>query len=105
MYAIIKTGGKQYKVQKDQVIKVEKLDEETQQDVEFNEVMMCSDGENITFGAPFVENAKVIATVQDQGKDKKVKIIKFKRRKHYMKRQGHRQRYTEVKIKSIEINS
>ncbi len=105
MYAVIKTGGKQYKVQKDQVIKVEKLAEDPKQDVEFNEVMMYSDGENVAFGAPFVENAKVIATVQEQGKDKKVKIIKFKRRKHYMKRQGHRQRYTEVKIKSIEINS
>ena len=105
MYAVIKTGGKQYKVQKDQVIKIEKLDEEIKQDVEFNEVMMYSDGENVTFGAPLVENAKVVATVQEQGRDKKVKIIKFKRRKHYMKRQGHRQAYTEVKIKSIEINS
>ena len=105
MYAVIKTGGKQYKVQKDQVIKVEKLGEDPKQDVEFNEVMMYSDGENVTFGAPLVENAKVIATVQEQGKDKKVKILKFKRRKHYMKRQGHRQTYTEVKIKSIEINS
>ena len=105
MYAVIKTGEKQYKVQKDQVIKVEKLGEDPKQDVEFNEVMMYSNGENVTFGAPLVENAKVIATVQEQGKDKKVKILKFKRRKHYMKRQGHRQTYTEVKIKSIEINS
>ena len=68
MYAVIKTGGKQYKVQKDQVIKIEKLDEEIKQDVEFNEVMMYSDGENVTFGAPLVENAKVVATVQEQGR-------------------------------------
>lgn len=101
MYAIIQTGGKQYRVAKDEVINVEKLNGELGQSVDFDEILMISDGDNIQMGTPFIAGAKVTAEVMEHGRAKKVEILKFKRRKHHMKRQGHRQAFTAVKIKEI----
>lgn len=101
MYAVIKTGGKQYKVQAGQTLKVEKLALDQGASVEFEEVLMVVDGEQVKVGSPFLNKAKVTAEVISQGRHKKVKIIKFRRRKHHMKRMGHRQDYTEVKITGI----
>lgn len=101
MYAVIKTGGKQYRVQEGQTLKLEKLEVATGQAVEFDEVLLVSNGETIKVGAPLVAGAKVTAEVVDHGRGDKVRIIKFRRRKHHMKRQGHRQWYTEVKITGI----
>jgi large subunit ribosomal protein L21 len=101
MYAVIKTGGKQYRVQEGQTLKLEKLEVATGETLNFDEVLLVSDGENIKVGAPLVEGAKVTAEVIDHGRGDKVRIIKFRRRKHHMKRQGHRQWYTEVKITGI----
>lgn len=102
MYAVIQTGGKQYRVTEGQVLRVEKLPEEAGKSVDFKEVLMVADGDNVRFGAPLLEGAKVTAEVMSQGRAKKVEILKFKRRKHHMKRQGHRQYFTELKIKSIK---
>ncbi len=101
MYAVIKTGGKQYRVQEGQTLKLEKLEVATGETIQFDDVLLVSDGETIKVGAPVVEGAKVSAEVIDHGRGEKVRIIKFRRRKHHMKRQGHRQWYTEVKITGI----
>ncbi len=101
MYAVIKTGGKQYRVQEGQVIRVETLRAEAGETVDFSEVLMVANGDDIKIGAPVVEGAKVSGTVVEHGRHKKIEIIKFKRRKHHMKRQGHRQNYTAVRIESI----
>jgi large subunit ribosomal protein L21 len=102
MYAIVKTGGKQYKVAPGDTLKVEKLALDEGQLVEFNDVLMVSDSKDqVTLGQPFVAGAKVTAEVVRHGRHKKVKILKFKRRKHHMKRMGHRQDFTEVTIKEI----
>lgn len=102
MYAVIKTGGKQYKVSEGQTIKVETLAGEPGAAVEFNEVLMVVEGESVQIGAPFLAKAAVAGEVVSHGRGKKVKIIKFKRRKHQLKRMGHRQNYTEVKITGIK---
>lgn len=101
MFAVIKTGGKQYRVQEGQVLKVEKLAVEAGGSVDFNEVLLVSDGDDVKVGAPVVEGVKVAAEVVSHGRGDKVKILKFRRRKHSMKRQGHRQWFTEVKITAI----
>ncbi len=101
MYAVIKTGGKQYRVAAGDSLRVEKLDVAEGDSVEFDNVLMIADGEDIRIGAPFVAGGKVTATVKAQGRGKKVEIIKFRRRKHHMKRQGHRQAYTELEITGI----
>ncbi|WP_027848168.1 50S ribosomal protein L21 [Marinospirillum minutulum] len=101
MYAVIKSGGKQYRVKEGQTLKLEKLEVATGETINFDEVLLTSDGENIQVGAPLVAGAKVTAEVIDHGRGDKVTIIKFRRRKHHMKRQGHRQWYTEVKITGI----
>lgn len=101
MYAVIKSGGKQYRVKEGQTLKLEKLEIATGETINFDEVLLTSDGEKINVGAPFVAGAKVTAEVIDHGRGDKVTIIKFRRRKHSMKRQGHRQWYTEVKITGI----
>jgi large subunit ribosomal protein L21 len=101
MYAVIKTGGKQYRVSEGQLLKVEKLDVEPGQVVDFEEVLMVGEGENVKVGAPFVAGSKVTAEVVRQARDKKIHILKFRRRKHHMKQMGHRQYFTEVKIKQI----
>ncbi len=101
MYAVIKSGGKQYKVEKGDKLKVEKLDTEAGKKVKIDEVLMVVDGENVTVGTPFVKGAKVTATVESHGRGPKVKIVKFKRRKHSRKQMGHRQAYTELSITDI----
>lgn len=101
MYAVIKTGGKQYKVAEGQTVRIEKIEAGIGDAVEFDEVLMIGNDDNVTVGAPLVDGAKVTAEIASQGRAKKVEIIKFRRRKHSMKRQGHRQYYTDVTIKSI----
>ena len=101
MYAVIKTGGKQYKVQENQTLKIEKLDGTQGSPVEFDDVLLYSDGETITLGAPKVENVLVKANIVSQGKGKKTIVFKHKRRKGYRRMKGHRQEYTEVHIDSI----
>ena len=101
MYAVIKTGGKQYRVSEGQTLKVEKLEVEEGASVEFDTVLMIADGGQVKFGAPYVEGARVSATVKSQGRGPKIRIIKFRRRKHYRKTQGHRQSYTELRISGI----
>ncbi|MBF0219035.1 MAG: 50S ribosomal protein L21 [Gammaproteobacteria bacterium] len=101
MYAVVKTGGKQYRVVAGQTLRVEKLDAEVGASLELPEVLMVADGENIKVGAPFIEGGSVSATVKSHGRDDKVMIIKFRRRKHHMKRQGHRQYFTELEITGI----
>ena len=101
MYAVIKTGGKQYRVTEGETLKVEKLDAEEGATVDFDQVLMIADGDQIQVGSPCVEGARVTATVKAQGRGPKVRIIKFRRRKHYRKTQGHRQSYTELKIGGI----
>ncbi len=101
MYAVIKTGGKQYRVSPGDVLKVETLNADVGASVNFEEVLMVSDGDKITAGSPLVASAKVAATVIAHGRAKKVEIIKFKRRKHHQKRTGHRQNFTQVQIQNI----
>jgi large subunit ribosomal protein L21 len=102
MYAVIATGGKQYRIQEGDVIKLEKLDQTVNDQVEFTNVLMVSDGESSKIGSPYLDNAKVTAKVLQQGRGAKIKILKFRRRKHSMTRQGHRQDYTQVRIESIK---
>ncbi|MBM6552340.1 50S ribosomal protein L21 [Marinomonas ostreistagni] len=102
MFAVIKTGGKQYRVQEGQTLKVEKLAVEAGSAVEFDDVLLVSNGDDVKVGAPVVEGAKVTAEVVAHGRGDKVKILKFRRRKHSMKRAGHRQWFTEVKITGIK---
>ena len=101
MYAVIVTGGKQYRVQEGQTLKIEKLAVEAGSNVEFDRVLLVGNGDDIKVGAPVVEGAKVAAEVVTHGRGKKVQILKFKRRKHHMKQMGHRQWFTELKITSI----
>lgn len=103
MYAVIKTGGKQYKVQKDEVLKVEKLPVNAGDDIDIDKVLMVSDGNTVIVGKPCVAGAKVIAEVLGHGRGKKIMVLKFKRRKQYLKRQGHRQDFTQIKIKEIAV--
>ncbi len=101
MQAVIKTGGKQYRVSEGDKIRVESLGAEAGDDVEFDQVLMLVDGDNSKVGTPNIDGGKVTAKVVANGRAKKVNIIKFRRRKHHMKRQGHRQNYTEVEITGI----
>ncbi len=101
MYAVIKTGGKQYRVSPGDVLKVETIKAEVGESINFEEVLMIADGDNITVGTPLIASAKVAATVITHGRAKKVEIIKFRRRKHHQKRTGHRQNFTQVQIQNI----
>lgn len=101
MYAVIKTGGKQYRVASGDKVKVELLTGEVGDQVTFDQVLLVSDGDNITVGSPFVDGGKVTATVKNHGRAKKITIVKFRRRKHYRKQMGHRQHFTEVEINDI----
>jgi large subunit ribosomal protein L21 len=101
MYAVIKTGGKQYKVEAGATLKVEKLLGEVGSKVVIDKVLMIADGENTTIGAPLIAGATVNATVVSHGRADKVMIFKFRRRKHYRKTQGHRQSFTEIQIGEI----
>lgn len=102
MYAIIKTGGKQYRVEEGQIIKVEKLDAEAGSNVEFSEVLMVSSDNDMKVGSPLVDGAKVTGKVLEQGKDKKVLVFKYKPKKRYRVKTGHRQPYTKVLVEKIE---
>lgn len=102
MYAVILSGGKQYKVAEGDTIRVEKLVADEGAAVELDKVLLVADGDDVKIGAPYVDGGKVSATVKAQGRGKKVNIIKFRRRKHHMKRQGHRQAYTELTITGIQ---
>jgi len=101
MYAVISTGGKQYKLAQGDVCRIEKLDAEEGASVEIDKVLMIADGDNINIGAPFVDGGKVTATVKAHGRAKKVEIMKFRRRKHHQKKTGHRQYYTEIEVTGI----
>jgi large subunit ribosomal protein L21 len=101
MYAVIQTGGKQYRVAEGQTLKIEKLPAEEGSTIEFDQVLMVADGDDIKVGAPFVDGGKVSATIKSHGRGEKIKIVKFRRRKHHRKQMGHRQHYTEVQITGI----
>ncbi|WP_367680239.1 50S ribosomal protein L21 [Candidatus Fukatsuia anoeciicola] len=101
MYAVFQSGGKQYRVNEGEVVRLEKLNIATGKIVEFNQILMVVDGENIKIGAPLIDGGKIKAEVLSHGRGTKVKIIKFRRRKHYRKQQGHRQWFTDIKITDI----
>jgi large subunit ribosomal protein L21 len=101
MYAVIKTGGKQYKVAAGEKIKVEQIAADVGQEITIDQVLAVGNGAELKVGTPLVDGAKVLATVVAQGKHDKVRIFKMRRRKHYQKRQGHRQTFTELEIKSV----
>lgn len=101
MYAVIATGGKQYRVEEGQVINLEKLDGDIGNAVNFDKILMIVDENKVNVGKPYIEGAVVSAEVVEHGRAKKINILKFRRRKHHMKRQGHRQSFTQVKITSI----
>ncbi|OGT47472.1 MAG: 50S ribosomal protein L21 [Gammaproteobacteria bacterium RIFCSPHIGHO2_12_FULL_41_20] len=104
MHAVIISGGKQYRVTEGDTLKVEKLAAEVGSTIELDHVLMLIDGEKIRVGRPLLNGCKVSAAVVSQGRHKKVRIVKFRRRKHHLKWQGHRQYYTEVKITQIQAS-
>ena len=101
MFAVINTGGKQYRVSEGTVLRIEKLSADAGAAVEFGEVLLIGQGDRFQVGKPFVAGAKVTATVQSHGKSDKVRVVKFRRRKHYLRQKTHRQPYTEIKITAI----
>jgi large subunit ribosomal protein L21 len=101
MYAVIQTGGKQYRVEEGTYLKIEKLELGEGDSVEFDKILMIQSDDAVKVGMPFIEGGKVTATVLSQGRHDKVKIVKFRRRKHHMKQMGHRQYYTEIQITGI----
>ncbi len=101
MYVLIEILGKQYRAEEGTLLKVDKIDKEAGEKVEFDSVLMVKDGETTKVGTPYVTGAKVSATVEDQVKGKKVVVFKFKRRKGYRRKQGHRQQYSVIKIQNI----
>lgn len=103
MYAVVSTGGKQYKVAAGEVCRVEKLDAEAGAAVQLDKVLMIADEGNINIGTPYVEGGKVTAVVKSHGRADKIEIMKFRRRKHHQKRTGHRQHYTEIEITGISV--
>ena len=102
MYAVIANGGKQYKVAAGDRLKLEKMPGDVGQEVIFDQVLMLGEAEGVKVGDPLVKGAKVTAEITNIGRHRKVKILKFRRRKHHMKQAGHRQHYVEVKIKDIK---
>ena len=102
MYAVIESGGKQHRVVEGETLKLEKIEVPTGETINFDKVLMVGEGESVKIGAPYVAGSSVTAEVIAQGRAKKVVIIKFNRRKHYRKRQGHRQWLTEVRITGIK---
>jgi large subunit ribosomal protein L21 len=101
MYAVIKTGGKQYRVAAGEKLKIEQIPADIGQEIALDQVLAVGEGDQLQVGAPFVAGAVVKATVLAQGRHDKVHIFKMRRRKHYQKRQGHRQNYTEIRIEAI----
>ena len=101
MYAVIITGGKQYRVEEGETLRIEKLVAEDGANVDFDRVLMVADGDDVKVGTPELQGAKVSATVTCQGRGEKIRVVKFKRRKNYLRTQGHRQDYTEIKVTAI----
>lgn len=101
MYAVVSTGGKQYKLAQGEVLRVEKLDAEEGASVELDKVLMIADGDKVNIGTPLVKGGKVSVVVKSHGRGKKVTIMKFKRRKHHQKCTSHRQSYTEIEVTGI----
>ena len=104
MYAVVKSGGKQYKVQEGETFRVEKLPGDVGGEITFDDVLMVADGENVQVGTPRLDNVAVKGTVVEQGQAKKIIVFKYKRRKRYRRKQGHRQQFTAVKVDSITIS-
>ena len=102
MYAVVKTGGKQYRVEEGDIVRVEKIPGEVGSPISFDNVLMFSDGDNTVLGTPMVENAVVKGRIIDQNKSRKIIVFKYKRRKRYRRKLGHRQSYTAVQIDQIE---
>jgi len=102
MYAIVDSGGKQYKVKEGDILKVEKLAGKVGDNVSFDKILMFSDDENVNIGTPLLEDVTVNGHIVEQGKAKKIIVFKYKRRKRYRRKQGHRQQFTAVKIDSIK---
>ena len=102
MYAVFKTGGKQYRAATGDVLKVEKIEAEKGATVELDQVLMVGEGEDVKIGAPYLDGGKVTAKVVDHGRGDKIKVIKFKRRKNYRKQMGHRQYFTQIEITGID---
>lgn len=101
MYAVIESGGKQYRVTEGQTLRLEKLEAAEGANVDFDRVLMVTDGDNVQVGTPYVGGGKVSATVKAHGRGEKIRVVKFRRRKHYGKETGHRQWFTEVQITGI----
>ena len=102
MYAIVRAGGKQYRVEKGQVLYLERLEAGAGETVTLGEVLLVSTADGTRVGAPLLDNAQVTATVVEQGRDSKVRVFKYKKRKHYRRTRGHRQSYTALRIDAIE---
>lgn len=103
MYAVVNTGGKQYKVQKGETLRIEKIPGEVGSQVTFDKVLMVADGDNVRLGQPLLEKASVLASIVEQDKAKKIIVFKYKRRKRYRRKQGHRQPYTAIRIDGIDM--
>jgi large subunit ribosomal protein L21 len=101
MFAVFKSGGKQHRVSEGEVVRLERLDAEPGASIEFDEVLLIAEGDTVNVGAPFVSGGKVTAEVVGHDRGDKIRIVKFRRRKHYMRRAGHRQWYTDVRITGI----
>jgi large subunit ribosomal protein L21 len=101
MFAVFASGGKQHRVTEGEVLKLERLDAEPGQEVVFDKVLLVADGDNVSVGQPYVNGGKVTAEVMSHDRGKKIRVIKFRRRQNYMRRQGHRQWFTEVRITGI----
>ena len=101
MYAVIETGGKQHKVTEGEILRVEKIDAEVGTEITFDKVMMVKKDDTVMIGKPYVDNASVTAEIVEQGKHKKIIVFKYKRKKNYQRKKGHRQQYTALRIKAI----
>ena len=105
MYAVFATGGKQYRATTGDILKIEKLDAEKGASVKLDQVLMVGEGEDVKVGTPYLKGGTVTATVVEHGRGKKIRVLKFKRRKHHMKRMGHRQDYTRIEITGIAASA
>ena len=105
MYAVIETGGKQHKVEKGMVLSVDLLKDEVGKKITFDNVLLYADGDNVEVGQPYLDNVKVTAEVKDIVKADKISILRFRRRKHSMRKIGHRAKHSEIEIKSIKLES